>query len=128
VLFRSVSPPVGIEAELDWDDQALQEGEESIARLVLRNVTDGTVRDVRVEVEAPFAVRVEQAAESLGELEPGQEREVSWTLHPVGGLESGSLHVAVATANSGSLLLRRPFRVVGAEPTPTAQTAVVPLR
>jgi hypothetical protein len=108
---QQLSLPVGIEAELEWEARSLVIGQTSTARLVVRNVSDGIVRDVTVDLTVPFAIRKEETPRRLGDLEPGDERAVEWTMRIVAPIDSGVLHVPVATGNNGSVLIRRPFRV-----------------
>jgi hypothetical protein len=49
----------------------------------------------------------------LDVLAPGEEREITFIARAVAALSTGSLHVAIASANGGGLMLRQPFRVEG---------------
>ncbi|MGP4022073.1 transglutaminase domain-containing protein [Actinomadura sp. 3N407] len=121
--LQQVSLPVGVEAGLGWEARGLVVGEPSTARVVIRNISDEPIRDVTADMTAPFAIRVEETQRRLGDLEPGDEREIEWTLWTVAPIDAGSLHVAVATGNSGSVLIQRPFRVAEPVDVPRVQVA-----
>jgi transglutaminase-like putative cysteine protease len=92
--------------------QVWQEDEEGPIRVILYNAADTALRAVSVEIEAPYALQLErQRPVRLEALAPGEEREITFIARAIAGLPSGSLHVAIATANGGGLLLRQPFRV-----------------
>lgn len=106
--LRLQSPLRGmVDMPLIW-----QEGEECPILVRLQNVGDAALRAVDVKIEAPYALSLErQRPVCLDGLAPREEREVAFMARAVAGLPSGSLHVAIATANGGGLLLRQPFRV-----------------
>jgi hypothetical protein len=100
--------------------------EEGPIRVVLHNVGTAPLRAVNVEFEAPYALGVERRRPvRVDELQPGEEREVTATARAIAGLPSGSLHISIATANGGGLMLRQPFRVeepaAPIEPRPAAE-------
>ncbi len=89
-----------------------QEGAVEALRVLVHNASDFALRGVEVGVEAPHALSVEgRRTARLDVLAPGEERELTFVARAIAGLPSGSLHVAIATANGGGLMLRQPFRV-----------------
>ena len=116
-----------MQGELDWTAD-LQLGDESTVRLVVRNVTYQLVRDVTADLDAPFALlSQDRTRRELSDLQAGEEREVFWVVRAAAPLDSGSLHVAVSTSNSGSQQLRRTFRVQEpAAPVPALPSLPLP--
>ena len=85
-------------------------------RAVISNPTTESVRDVRIEVEAPFALEVEPRYLRFEEIRPYESREVAFRVRAVAQLRSGSLRIAISSSNGGGILVRRPFAVAGEEP------------
>ncbi len=109
LLLLQLSLP--LQANVDMA-QVWQEGEEGPIRIILYNAGDTQLQAVNVEIEAPYALSLEQQHPvRLDALAPGEEREITFIARASTGLASGSLHVSIATSNGGGLLLRKPFRV-----------------
>jgi transglutaminase-like putative cysteine protease len=112
-LIMPVRLPSCLRAKLDMP-RLWQEGAEATIRLLVHNAGDFALRDVSVRIKAPYALKLARQRDArLDVLAPGEEREVTFTIRAVAALTSGSLHVAIASANGGGLMLRRPFRVEG---------------
>lgn len=105
----TVPPRVAIDADVP---RRLLEGEEARIRATVRNLTAGRVSGVVADLVVPFALQVaEGRTRHLEALEPHEAREVAWTVRALTHLRSGSIHVSLATADGGGVLLRRPFTV-----------------
>lgn len=112
--LHEVRLPEAVAVELDGPDR-WSKGDEGTIRALVRNVGDERLDDVRVEVRSPFALRHGQRVrQPLGDLEPGEERELVWRAHAVAPLDSGSLQVSVATANGGGAVAHRHLSVPAA--------------
>jgi len=126
VVLHPISLPVGIEAQVQWDAGGLAVGERSAAQVVITNLSDDTVRAVTAELTAPFAIRTEEPQRTLGDLRPGDTREVEWTVTTLSPIDAGRLQISVATENSGGVLIQRAFQVP--EPISASEIrAAVPL-
>jgi hypothetical protein len=102
-----------IECRVDLPRE-IREADEVRVRAVIRNTTAEPVRMIDVDLIAPFVLDVEQRSPRRFEgLAPYEEREIWWTARAVAALDSGSLRVAVSTADGGGVVARRPFAVVG---------------
>lgn len=110
-LFMPVRLPSPLRASLEMP-RVWQESADQTIRLRLHNTGMIALRTVDVRIDAPYALRLERPGpERLDALAPGEEREIAFVIRAVAVLASGSLHVAIASANGGSLMLRHPFRV-----------------
>jgi hypothetical protein len=112
-LILPVRLPSPLQAKLDMP-RVWQEGVEGTLRVLVHNASDFALRSVEVSIEAPYALSLERhRTVRLDVLAPGEEREIAFMVRAVATLLSGSLHVAIASANGGGLMLRQPFRVEG---------------
>jgi hypothetical protein len=110
ILVHRLRPPSPLEARAEMA-KSWRVGEEGPLRIVLCNTGKAALRSVEIAIRAPYALRVEPHSVRIGTLKPGETREVTAQLKAVAPLASGSLHVAVATANGGGALLRNAFRI-----------------
>jgi hypothetical protein len=70
--------------------------------------------DVRVRLAHLFAITpTDRSTWLLGDLRPGEEREISVEMTAIAPLDSGSLHITIASANGGSRVLRNHLRING---------------
>lgn len=119
LLLERLHVPVGLVADIDWPAVVLVDDRVRLA-VSIRNISEHVVTEVTVDLDAPFALVVhERTQHNLGSIRPGETRTHSWLVHAEAPLDSGSLHISVASDNGGSLLLRKPFRITD----PRLQTA-----
>lgn len=119
-LLRPVGVRTWLDAAMDMPSEWRQD-EEGTVRVVITNRGPGDLRDVEVDVIAPYALVSERARpERIDVLRSGERREVEIKAMAVTKLPAGSLHVTFASANGGGVTLRHPFRV---EPSPTPTDA-----
>jgi hypothetical protein len=112
-VIRPVRIPSPLRAKLDMPE-VWQEGAEGVIRVLVQNAGDAAIRAVEVLIEAPYALIVERGRWAhVDALAPGEEREFGFLTRAIAALDSGSLHVAIASSNGGGLKLRRPFRIEG---------------
>jgi hypothetical protein len=111
VLIMPLRMPSPLAGQLDMP-ALWHEGVTHSIRLRLRNTGAFTLQAVDISVDAPYALRLQGPGQArFDALAPGEEREAAFDVRAVAELSSGSLHVAVGSANGGALMLRRPFRV-----------------
>jgi hypothetical protein len=111
LLLEHLHVPVGLAADIDWPSAVLVDDRIRLT-VAIRNISDHVVTEVIVDLAAPFAlVAHERTEHNLGNMQPGEMRTHSWLMHAEAPLDSGSVHISVASDNSGSLLLRKPFRI-----------------
>lgn len=111
--LHEVRLPETVAVELDLPDR-WTEGEEGPIRAFIRNVGDERLENLRVELRTPFAFRFGRLPRTLGDLEPGEGRELLWRAHAVAPLDSGSVQLSVATANSGGAVAHRHVAIAAA--------------
>jgi uncharacterized membrane protein len=103
-------------------------GDEVTIRATIRNVSDHIASGIQVRLKAPFALEVADCERRWDRLAAGECREVTWSLRASAALQSGSLHVSVTTADSGSVVSRHAFRVHGRKSVIQASPAWQPER
>jgi|SRR5262245_22548638 len=112
-VIRPLRVPSPLRTKLDMPE-VWHEGAEGVIRVLVQNAGDVAVKAVEVSIEAPYALSVERGrAARFDALAPGEEREFGFLARAMVALESGSLHVAIASSNGGGLKLRQPFRIEG---------------
>ena len=113
--LQEVRIPRGITCEVSSSSEFTTD-ELATIRAVITNPTTEPVRDIRIQVQAPFAVEVEPRYQRFEEIRPYESREVTFRLRAIAELRAGSLHIAVSSSNGGGILVRRPFKVAGEIP------------
>jgi len=84
---------------------------------VVTNISQHDKKDVEVELEVPFALRILGKAKYRIEcLKPRESSNFEWKVEAISGLEFACFKVIVATANGGSAVVRHAFEVVGPPP------------
>ncbi|HRK95341.1 MAG TPA: transglutaminase-like domain-containing protein [Rhodospirillales bacterium] len=127
VLLQPIRIPSALRVELDVP-RVWQEGMEAAVRVEVRNEGEVPLRGVELTTGVPYALRIRRSrGVQWDTLLPGEERQVELRIRAVAPLASGSLHVAVSTANGGGVMLRRPFQV-DATPAPLAAGPAARLR
>jgi hypothetical protein len=126
LVLTPLDVPVGLTAEIDWT-ATIQVGDRVRLTASIRNTSSQVVSEVTVDIDMPFALAShERTQHNLGSMQPGETRTHSWLLHAQTPLDSGSLHISVASDNGGALLLRKPFRIHDHRPH-NPQRTVAPL-
>lgn len=89
-----------------------QEGGAQTVRVRIRNAGGFPLRGLELRFAVPYALRLDRLGpERYDVLAPAAVRETAMPIRALARLESGSLHVMLATANGGGLMVRKPFRI-----------------
>ncbi|TWF80030.1 transglutaminase superfamily protein [Pseudonocardia hierapolitana] len=121
---REVRLTPRVEGSVDWPHRHVL-GEASTLRIRVVNPTDAVARDVVVRLDPLHAVAAERVVWTLGDLGPREEREITTGVTTVAGLDSGSVHVSLASAEGGGGILRHPIRIEAPEaPTDAGPGAI----
>jgi len=113
-VLRELRMPSSVECQVTLPAQ-LGLGNEAEISATVHNVTENVLQDVGVEIDAPYALCVEQPYHRVGDLGPRETRALRWLVRVIAPLRSGSLHVAVSVGNGGGALVRRSFRIADLE-------------
>lgn len=111
---REVRLPVRVDGRIDWPEHH-RAGVVSVLRVLVTNPTGRVARDVVVRLDPLHALEPERTSWAVGDLEPGGERVLTTGVVTAGRLDSGSLHVTLASAEGGGRVLRHPLRIEGPE-------------
>jgi hypothetical protein len=115
INLRQLKIPSRLNYKINSDD-SFAVGKISTITLLINNTSEEIIKAVTVDLGTPFAFQVERPTQRIEVMKPQESREISWQVRGIAPLRSGSIHISVASTNHGSLVIRRPFTIVGSEP------------